>query len=55
MPGYTADITRTLPVSGKALPEQLTLYNLVLEARDSGIAACQPGKPFQAPNAAAAG
>lgn len=50
--GYTADITRTLPVSGKYSPEQLAIYNLVLEARDSGIAACRPGQPFQAPNAA---
>ncbi|MBP6010466.1 MAG: aminopeptidase P N-terminal domain-containing protein [Bacteroidia bacterium] len=51
--GYTADITRTLPVSGKYTPEQRIIYNLVLEARDSGIAACRPGQPFQAPNAAA--
>ena len=51
--GYTADITRTLPVTGKYTSEQLAIYNLVLEARDSAIAACQPGNPFQAPNAAA--
>lgn len=51
--GYTADITRTLPVSGTFSAEQKILYELVLQARDSGIAACQPGQPFQAPNQAA--
>lgn len=51
--GYTADITRTLPVSGTFTPEQRIIYELVLEARDSAIASCLPGQPFHGPNQAA--
>ncbi|MCH8978882.1 MAG: aminopeptidase P N-terminal domain-containing protein [Armatimonadetes bacterium] len=41
--GYTADITRTFPVSGKFSPEQRAIYEIVLKACDAGIAACKPG------------
>lgn len=51
--GYTADITRTFPMSGKFTPEQRLIYNVVLEAQDSGIAASQLGEPFRAPHRAA--
>lgn len=51
--GYTADVTRTIPVSGKFTPEQKLIYELVLEAQDSGFAACKPGNPFSAVDAAA--
>ena len=51
--GYTADITRTFPVSGQYTPEQRTIYNIVLEAQDSGIAACRSGNPFRQPHRAA--
>jgi Xaa-Pro aminopeptidase len=51
--GYTADITRTLPVSGKFSPEQLQLYSLVLEAQEAGIAECRAGKEFRDPHRAA--
>lgn len=44
--GYSADITRTIPVNGKFTAAQKTLYELVLEARDSGIAAIEPGEQF---------
>ncbi len=44
--GYTADVTRTVPVNGKFTPEQKLIYELVLEAQDSGIAVCKPGVPF---------
>ncbi len=40
---YCADITRTLPVSGKFSPRQAEIYNLVLEAQKRGIAAAKPG------------
>ena len=44
--GYTADVTRTVPVSGKFSPEQKIIYELVLAAQDSAIAVCKPGMPF---------
>jgi Xaa-Pro aminopeptidase len=51
--GYTADITRTLPVSGSFSPEQRAVYDLVLKAQEAGIAACLPGKRFREPHEAA--
>lgn len=51
--GYTADVTRTFPLSGKFSPDQLTIYNIVLEAQDSGIAACRSGNEFADPHKAA--
>ncbi len=51
--GYTADITRTFPMNGAFSPEQKLIYNVVLEAQDSGIAASKVGEPFRAPHAAA--
>lgn len=36
--GYTADVTRTLPVSGKFSKEQRQLYQLVYDAQEVGIA-----------------
>ncbi len=51
--GYTADITRTFPISGRFSPEQRTLYLLVLEAQDSAIAAAVAGAPFRATHRAA--
>ncbi len=50
---YTADITRTIPIDGRFSPEQRTIYELVLAAQDSGIAAAQPGNSFRAPHKAA--
>ncbi|MBS1564987.1 MAG: aminopeptidase P N-terminal domain-containing protein, partial [Bacteroidetes bacterium] len=32
--GYSADVTRTVPVSGKFSPEQKAIYNLVYEAQE---------------------
>lgn len=51
--GYTADITRTFPMNGKFTREQRLLYNVVLEAQDSGIAASRVGEPFREPHNAA--
>jgi len=48
--GYAADITRTFPISGHFTPEQRALYQAVLEAQDSAIAACRPGVPFRLPH-----
>ncbi len=50
---YTADITRTLPISGKFTPEQRAIYELVLAAQDAALAQCKPGNDFLEPNRAA--
>jgi Xaa-Pro aminopeptidase len=47
---YTADITRTLPISGKFSKEQREIYELVLEAQDQAIDAVKPGNDFMEPN-----
>lgn len=41
--GYTADITRTLPVSGKFTARQREVYEIVLAAANAAIAAAKPG------------
>lgn len=51
--GYTADITRTLPASGKFTPEQKAIYDIVLEAQEAGIKECKWGNEFRAPHKAA--
>ncbi len=48
--GYTADVTRTLPVNGKFSEEQKKIYNLVLEAQLAGIKACKKGAGFREPH-----
>jgi Xaa-Pro aminopeptidase len=52
--GYTADVTRTVPVSGTFSPEQKAIYEIVLRAQDAGIQASRAGSPFGAPHQAAA-
>ncbi|WP_328741613.1 aminopeptidase P family protein [Streptomyces caniferus] len=44
---YTADVTRTLPLSGRFSPVQRRVYELVLAAQDAGIAALEPGASFR--------
>lgn len=44
---YTADITRTLPLSGRFSPVQRQVYELVLAAQEAGIAALKPGASFR--------
>ncbi len=51
--GYTADVTRTLPVNGRYSAEQKIIYNLVLEAHDSALKECKIGNTFQSPHKAA--
>ncbi|MDP9444757.1 MAG: aminopeptidase P family protein [Actinomycetota bacterium] len=43
---YTADITRTLPVSGRFSPLQRDLYGLVLTAQEAGMGAVKAGAKF---------
>lgn len=50
---YTADVTRTLPVSGTWTSLQRELYQLVLTAQQAGIDAVRPGARFLAAHDAA--
>lgn len=50
---YTADVTRTLPISGKFTAEQRTVYELVYEAQKAAFAQVKPGNDFLDPNRAA--
>ncbi|MFF6995921.1 aminopeptidase P family protein [Streptomyces sp. NPDC008313] len=43
---YTADITRTLPLSGRFSPAQRDVYELVLAAQEAAIATLRPGALF---------
>jgi Xaa-Pro aminopeptidase len=47
---YTADITRTIPVSGYYTDEQKEIYQLVLNAQRAAIEECKKGKKFWEPN-----
>ncbi|MFT4856730.1 MAG: Xaa-Pro aminopeptidase [Algoriphagus sp.] len=44
--GYTADVTRTIPISGKFNEEERAIYELVYQAQEAGIALCKPGISF---------
>ncbi|HWW52629.1 MAG TPA: aminopeptidase P family protein [Acidimicrobiales bacterium] len=50
---YTADVTRTLPVSGRFSAAQREVYEVVWRAQQAGFKACRPGQPFLAPHRAA--
>ncbi len=50
---YTADITRTFPISGKFTPAQRAIYGIVLEAQRAALKIVKPGNDFMAPNKAA--
>jgi Xaa-Pro aminopeptidase len=50
---YTADVTRTLPVSGRFTERQREVYTLVYEAQEAALAACRPGAEFLDPHRAA--
>ncbi|MDQ3045952.1 MAG: aminopeptidase P N-terminal domain-containing protein [Bacteroidota bacterium] len=51
--GYTADVTRTLPVDGVFSEQERIIYDIVLEAQEAGIKACKPGAEFRASHKAA--
>ncbi|MEN2284365.1 aminopeptidase P N-terminal domain-containing protein [Algoriphagus sp. SE2] len=44
--GYTADVTRTIPVNGKFNEEEKAIYELVLKSQDAGIALSTVGTDF---------
>lgn len=46
--GYSADITRTIPVNGKFSPEQKLIYELVLFAQEEAMKIARPGTLRQA-------
>jgi Xaa-Pro aminopeptidase len=50
---YTADVTRTLPVSGEFTELQRKVYDAVYDAQEAGIAAVRPGASFRDFHAAA--
>lgn len=50
---YTADITRTLPVSGTFTPVQRQVYEAVRDAADAAFAAARPGVTFRSVHEAA--
>ncbi|MBS1673660.1 MAG: aminopeptidase P family protein [Actinobacteria bacterium] len=50
---YTADITRTLPVSGTFSEVQRRIYDTVVEAADAAFAAARIGVPFREVHGAA--
>lgn len=50
---YTADVTRTLPISGEWSPQQRAVYQVVLRAQQAGLDAVRPGADFRAPHRAA--
>ena len=47
---YSADITRTWPVSGKFTSEQTDIYELVLEANTKAIEECKVGNSINDPH-----
>jgi Xaa-Pro aminopeptidase len=48
--GYTADVTRTFPVSGKFTDAQRRVYEVVLRAQRRAIAAVRPGARWNRPH-----
>ncbi len=44
--GYTADITRTIPINGKFTEDQKAIYDIVLAAQEAAMAICKPGTTF---------
>jgi Xaa-Pro aminopeptidase len=48
--GYTADVTRTIPVNGKFSPEQKAIYELVLKSQTEAMEASTAGTSWQVPS-----
>lgn len=44
---YTADVTRTIPISGRFSPLQRQVYQVVLEAQEAALAEVRPGNRFR--------
>jgi Xaa-Pro aminopeptidase len=47
--GYTADVTRTIPASGKFTKEQKAIYDLVYKAQEEAFKLCLTDSSVQAP------
>jgi len=47
---YSADISRTVPISGKFNPEQSAIYQLVLDAQAAAIEVVKPGVSWRKPH-----
>ncbi|MCF7922430.1 MAG: aminopeptidase P N-terminal domain-containing protein [Candidatus Marinimicrobia bacterium] len=47
---YTADITRTVPISGAFSPEQKAIYQVVLDAQTAAIQTVKPGVSWRKPH-----
>jgi len=45
--GYSADVTRTYPASGKFSADQRAIYQAVFDAQEAAIAALKPGGHFR--------
>ncbi|MBS1858870.1 MAG: aminopeptidase P family protein [Acidobacteria bacterium] len=43
---YSADVTRTIPVSGRFTKEQAEIYRVVYDAQQAGIGKVRPGHPM---------
>lgn len=50
---YTADVTRTFPVTGKFSKEQAEIYQIVYDAQEAAARTIKPGVDFSAPSSAA--
>lgn len=50
---YTADVTRTVPISGRFTPRQRALYDLVLASQQAAMDAARPGLSMPELNAIA--
>jgi Xaa-Pro aminopeptidase len=51
--GYTADVTRTIPATGKFTREQKMIYDLVYQAQEAAFRMCRTDSSFKAPHQAA--
>jgi Xaa-Pro aminopeptidase len=47
--GYSADVTRTIPVNGIYSSAQKEIYEIVLSAQNSAVKEVRPGIPMNAP------
>jgi Xaa-Pro aminopeptidase len=46
--GYAADVTRTVPVSGRFTPQQRAIYQIVRDAQAAAERVARPGAPYRA-------
>ena len=45
--GYSADVTRTIPINGRFSKEQREIYEIVLRAQKAAMNVIRPGVPFK--------